>query len=536
MITTEGGWGRVVSISGSRVRGSLSAPAGQGEGGQAGPQIGGLVKMPTLDSVVFGMIGRLETVEGREGAGERRYLEVDLVGEAMADQGDGGWRFKRGVSVFPSLGAPIYPASRRDLAMIHAPADRDHLVIGSLKNDPSIKACLSTDDLVGKHFAVLGNTGTGKSCGVTAILRALLASHPAGHVVLLDPHDEYAEVFGERARVISPRNLSLPYWLLSFEEICEVLCSRDEGSRQAEAAILKEAVLAAKRASAPEGIALVSLTVDTPTPYRLDQVLAHIKKSSGRLNRPENAAPYLRIMSRLDSLRRDVRYGFMFGGKLAQDSMVEIIAEILRIPTGGRPISIITLAGLPGEVVDVVVSSLCRLIFDFALHSPVEAVVPVLLICEEAHRYAPRDPELGFGPTRRALARIAKEGRKYGVSLGLVTQRPSEISELILSQCNTLFALRLNNDRDQRFMAHALPEGSAAMLAALPALGTQEALVAGEAVSLPMLIRFAALSGEQRPHSALYRVSQAWQRDAGNGGFVSGVVSAWRNQSRPGED
>ncbi len=232
-------------------------------------------------------------------------------------------------------------------------------------------------------------------------------------------------------------------------------------------------------------------------------------------------------------LRRDSRFAFMFGGLAVRDNMTEILSRIFRIPVAGKPITIFDLSGVPSEIVDVLVSLLCRTIFDFALWSERGAGVPVLLACEEAHRYVPRDQTAGFGPTRRAISRIAKEGRKYGVSLCLVTQRPSELSQTILSQCNTLFALRMSNDQDQEFVSRALPESAASMLNALPALRTQEAIVVGEGVSLPMRVRFDELDEANRPLSDTADFSSAWSRAVEPGAdFVADTLERWRHQSR----
>jgi uncharacterized protein len=215
-----------------------------------------------------------------------------------------------------------------------------------------------------------------------------------------------------------------------------------------------------------------------------------------------------------------------------KDSLGEILGRLLRIPVKGRPITIVDLSGVPSEIVDVVVSVLVRMIFDFAVWTDRAAAVPTLLVCEEAHRYIPRDESAAFGPTRRAIAQIAKEGRKYGVSLCLVTQRPSEISETILSQCSTVFALRLGNDKDQEFVAKALPESARGFLGSLPALRTQEAIVVGEGVTLPMRIVLDDLPPDSRPRSETLPFSSAWQTDTADAQIIAQTVDRWRKQVR----
>jgi uncharacterized protein len=187
---------------------------------------------------------------------------------------------------------------------------------------------------------------------------------------------------------------------------------------------------------------------------------------------------------------------------------------------------------VPSEIVDVVVSVLCRLIFEFALWSDRDRAPPILLVCEEAHRYVPRDDQAGFAPTRRSISRIAKEGRKYGLSLCLVTQRPAELSVSSLSQCNTIFALRLGNEHDLEFVRHAVPDSSRWLADALPALNTQEALVLGDGVPVPLHIRFRDLPPEDRPASTTPPFATAWQSELADDGLIAETIERWRRQVR----
>ncbi len=528
--------GRVISIAGSKISGIMAThnDAGQSEFALRGAQMGSVVTMTTPQSLVFGIIGSLTTQNPSypSSTDENRIIEIDLMGEAFKKDDTGQLVFQRGVSVYPGLGSPILTTASEALGQIYSQPSAPNIKVGVLQQDRSQPSYLRVDELIGQHFAILGNSGTGKSCALTVLLQAILDDYPNGHIVLLDPHDEYEKAFQEQAEVIVTENLQLPYWLLNFEEAVETICSHEHRSREIEAPILKEAILAAKQNHQDAQDKPVPFTVDTPVPYTLAKVREHLRAAMGRLNRPEKAQPYLRIISKIESLQKDNRLGFMFSGMLVQDSMGEILSRILRIPVGDKPISIFTLSGVPSEIVDVVVSLLCRLIFDFALWSAKDQSIPLLLVCEEAHRYAPRDKEQGFAPTRRSIARIAKEGRKYGVSLGLITQRPSEISEVILSQCNTLFIMRLSNERDQRFVTHVLPENAAGLLRALPALRAQEAIVVGEGVSLPMLICFDDINAKNRPRSDTHCVSIGWDGDQPGKELVDSTIDRWRKQER----
>jgi len=566
--------GHVISVSGAKLSGVMSPVGEDGMNGSAADagralQIGNLVKVAMPKSVAYGLVSKLEIRDpsGPPNGHDCRIIEIDLFGEALANgaaKGDGAVSgagahgtaahgtaangnaangnaangraqggFQRGVSVYPSLGDEIYSASSDELAEIYKRPAVASARMGTLHQDQDLPVYLMTDELLGKHFSILGTSGSGKSCALSVILSSILDDNPSGHVVLLDPHNEYSQAFGERANVITTEDLQLPFWLLNFEEIAEVFCSPEPASREAEMGILKEAIIASKLSFAGDTDEAEYLTVDTPVPFRLSSLVQHIDKAMGDFERTEQIRPYLRIKGRINRLRADRRFAFMFSSVSVRDCMADIMCNVLRIPVDRQPITIFDLSGVPSEIVNVLVSLLCRMIFDFAMWSARDQAVPVLMVCEEAHRYIPRDPSDGFGPTRKAISRIAKEGRKYGVSLCLVTQRPSELSETILSQCNTLFALRMSNDRDQEFVRRALPESAAGMMGALPALRTQEAVVVGEGVSLPMRIRFDDLAGEQKPLSETACFSSAWQQDVErNEDFVLETLERWRRQAR----
>jgi uncharacterized protein len=212
--------------------------------------------------------------------------------------------------------------------------------------------------------------------------------------------------------------------------------------------------------------------------------------------------------------------------------MPDVVGRFLRLPASDKPVTILDLSGVPAEIADVVVSLACRVTFDFCRWSERERMPPVLLVCEEAHRYVPSDERVGFAATTRAITRIAKEGRKYGVSLALVSQRPSELSAAALSQCGTILALRLGNDLDQSFVENALSQSAREMLAALPGMRTQEAIVSGRAVSMPMRIRFDELPPERRPRSESPRFSQAWRNNVTGAEFLEEGLRRWRLQTR----
>lgn len=533
--------GHIISVTGSKVTATLISVGDPATAQQlnAAVQIGALVKLPTACSVAFGIVSTLSTGNPSPSPefGEQWVMEIDLFGEYLAAATGQGFNLLRGVSHYPGLGEGVYATSAAELKEIYKRPSASNVRIGALHQDASLPAYLVTDDLLGKHFAILGTTGSGKSCALATVLHAILGAHPFGHVVLLDPHNEYRRSFDGLAEVVTPENLQLPYWLLNFEEMVEVLCSRDDISRSSESFILKDAIHNAKRSAVENEDERRYVTVDTPVPYPLSALLHNIEAAMGQLQKAEQAKPYLRLRSRLENLRADRRYAFMFSSLSVRDTMADILSRLLRVPVNGKPLTIFDLSGVPSEIVDVVVSLLCRTLFDFAVWSDRDNAVPVLLVCEEAHRYipnetGPNEAGRGFEPTRRIISRIAKEGRKYGLSLGLVSQRPSELSETILSQCSTLFALRMGNQKDQDYVRRALPESAEGMLNSLPALRNQQAVVVGEGVVLPMRIRFDDLPETKRPHSDTASFAQQWQEERGTDGFIARTIERWRKQIR----
>jgi DNA helicase HerA-like ATPase len=258
--------------------------------------------------------------------------------------------------------------------------------------------------------------------------------------------------------------------------------------------------------------------------------LGFINEQMGRLGKPDTAIPYLRLKTRIESLRNDRRFKFLFSSE--EDVLAKIVGRLLRVPVEGRPLTIVDLSGAPSEIADVIVSTLCRVLFDFSLWCEREKKPPLLVVCEEAHRYVPADERLGFAQTVASITQIAKEGRKYGISLALITQRPFELALSALSQCGTVFALRLGSDADQRFIARTLPDVAGEMLRALPSLPTAQAIVFGEAVRVPMRIRFDDLPKQRRPHTEGAQHSEAGQTDTADRAFIDTGVRRWRAQIR----
>lgn len=461
--------------------------------------------------------------------GDRITADIDFLGEGDEEQLTGRLhRFRRGVTRYPTPGCEMFPVTTADMQQIYAADDRAHIEVGHVYPTDDIRAALYVDAMLGKHFALVGSTGTGKSTAAALILHRICDLAPQGHVVMIDPHGEYSAAFKGNGALFDVNNLAMPYWLMNFEEHCEVFVTSSGTQRQLETDILAKCLLAAKSKSRI-GQEVHKLTVDAPIPYLLSDLTNLIAQEMGKIDRAGDSTPYQRLKTKIDEVKADPRYGFMFSGMLVADTMAAFLARIFRMPGDGRPISIIDVSGVPSDITSVVVAVLARMTFDFAIWSRNEPQRPILLVCEEAHRYIPSDRDT-TSSVGRILGRIAKEGRKYGVSLGLITQRPSDLAEGVLSQCGTIIAMRLNNDRDQQFVRAAMPEGARGFLDSIPALRNRECIMCGEGVAVPIRVAFDALEADKRPASNDPLFSELW-RDVGDEDQIIGrTIRRWRAQ------
>ena len=506
-------------------------------------QIGTILKIVTSKSIVVAMVGSLKIDDDNMSS----FAQLNIMGELTKNETTGITSFFRGVRSYPVLGESVYSMSAQELMLVFNRDNKSCIEVGRLQQDDSIVAKVSIDDLLSKHFAIIGSTGSGKSCTVALVLQAILNENPMGHVVLFDPHNEYSKSFGDKAEAINQDALDLPLWIFDFVETCELLCSEIEDQAREETEILHDLLLKAKRLyerSVKSGTLSTQvkfddieaelqrsthITLDSPVPYRIRDVAKLISHEMGKLDNANNLAPYKRLHRRISTLIADPRYQFIFKNQASPRPIEDIIGRIFRLPVNGKPISCLDFSGIPSEALNIVVSVVSRLAFELATWS--ERKLPILLVCEEAHRYIPRDKSLGFHSTRRIIGRIAKEGRKYGVSLAIVSQRPSELEPSTLSQCSTIFSMRLSNEVDQKFVKAAVPDGAADMLSFLPSLGTAETMVFGESVNLPMRVILNNLAEEYRPHSSSAKFTELWKYDTSTPELMSVVFDRWRARS-----
>lgn len=515
--------GRVIACDGARATILSTVSAGSWQASEAWA-LGRMISINLGTSRIVALVYKLRAVETAWNEGENPIqVEVEFLGEVL-EQADGKARFRRGITNYPAIGAIAHRIRAGDLALVHDLGDRAGAEIGHITQDASIPATVSISDMLSRHFALVGTTGVGKSSAVSLLLRRAVAASPRLRVLILDPHNEYSVAFPDLALTIDGDALDLPFWMFKQEELADVVF-RGRPALDDEPDILREVVSAARaRYRVPSGQELSrdlgssllkrpldlgmarngpgpettpSAGIDASTPYRLKDAFAVIDELIGLHEQRWPRAALRSLKVRLESLHADPRYRFMFGRANMYETVAPILGQIFRIPMHGRPITAFQLGGLPGEVVNAVASVLSRLAFELAMAS--HGACEVLVLCEEAHRYVPSDPKLGFAPTRQAIARIAKEGRKYGAYLGVVTQRPGELDPTILSQCSTIFAMRLANDRDQQIIRAAISDASASMINFLSAIGNREAIAFGEGIATTMRMRFAELKPHELP-------------------------------------
>ena len=492
----------------------------------ASVSIGGIVKISVSGRLLFGTLSELSADRADPAS---VIAEVEYIGEGPGGPDGNVTDFRRGLSLYPQPGDEVRFASNADLKHIFAPPDVPHIQIGTVYPTEDVRAPILFDMLMGRHFAVVGASGTGKSTTVTLLLDRIIGQAPHGHIVILDPHGEYAHAFGSSAQVWDVGNLQMPYWAMNLEEHCEAFITSGTDDHAVDANIIAKCLLKARQRNIHVADP-AKITADSPVSYQLANLLGALDEEAGRLEKLAEAHRYTQLRLTIEQYFHDRRYRFLFNRDYAGNSLEKLLGELLRLPVAGKPISIIDLAGVPTEIVNVVVSTLCRLILDYAIWAPRERRRPVLLVCEEAHRYLPRVRSAATRSVERQLERISREGRKYGVCLGMISQRPSELSETALSQCGTIIAMRLNNINDQAQLRASLTEGARGYVDIISTLKNRECVISGDGVPVPMRVLIDTIAEDRKPASDDPVFSLGWSDDAGAAELLADTVGRWREE------
>ena len=568
--------GKIIEVNGSRIIAELDPSLTELSRVYAGEiypigQFGSIVRIHFGRRLIYALVGRLRMkaeYEAERGAIPRaapdeRIIEADLFGEGewtYDDSRKSTLQFERGVATYPLPQQTVYLTPKAELRYIYGDFKGAVIRIGEHVGAGGAPCYANLNELLGKHTAILGSTGVGKSAAVAAIIHSVIQrgedesySKWKPQVVILDPHNEYGKAFAEHKRLSTDEGtLSLPYWLLDLDETIGLLIGKTEYAATSQANIVKNALLSARSKAAEDVLGLDpnKLTVDAPVPYvlgdpaGLDEFgeLGGTKYETGLVGainaqRPNNRnkrdhEDYNKVLRKLDSLIKDERLAFMMrswdGGK---DPIVSVLAQILG---DGAAVRIVDLSGVPNEVAGTASAAVARTLFSLKIwQSGAEREKsPILLVCEEAHRYVPNSGEAQYEAAQNAIKRVAKEGRKYGIGLFLVSQRPSEVEATVLSQCNSWIVLRITNEADRAHVRGILPDSMAGLTKMLSGLRRQEAIFVGQAAMLPSRIMIRDLEDDQLPRSSDIDFDKGWQTDGMSEEALKGVSDRWRYQRR----
>jgi hypothetical protein len=539
--------GLLVDVTGEHFTAKLIS-----QGDQAVP-----IGMPGMDNVKIGQVGSYLSIK-QSGVQtlvmvERSYRIADRQGQAahmvrLTPLGEisheGG--FSRGVSHFPTSGAEIHVVSHRDLERVFAMHSEVGYKVGRLTPFTSIDVYLDASAFFGRHAAILGQSGSGKSWTVTSMIQSALGSMPQAHIILLDLHGEYCdkEVDGvvtrspfpvSKVRSLQASEVEFPYWLLAYSELCELIIDPDDENASIQVSFLRSILMQLKRET-NEHLELGHITVDSPVYYSMDAFIELIEKrnsETSNFGKTQSAlfGKFDQLLVRMNSLLNDTRYDFLMKPKerISTESLTDLMKDLVGLGEPKANITVLDLSAVPFDVVPMVTAQIGRLAYEFNFWNPLCREFPLFLICEEAHEYIPREDIPRYREARRSMERIAKNGRKYGVGLCVVSQRPHDISETVLSQCSSYICLRISNPEDQEYVRSMVPEAARGTFAALTSLSKGEAVALGEAV--PMPVRFKVDIPDPPPNSTDIDYAGKWTR-GGEEISVEKLVSNWHKQVR----
>ncbi len=472
----------------------------------------------------------------------KRIARLTPIGSICVDG-----QFDRGVGQYPTTGAEVHAISSTDIAKMFERFQAKGFSVGTVATHPSLKVCLDPSNLFGRHFAILGQTGSGKSWTVAALVQRTVAIMPRAHIIILDLHGEYCwkREDGSRhyafedtiVRHVDARELEIPYWLMTYAELCDLLIEHSEREATNQTAFFRDCLFEGrqKENSLPAAaLGLPRVTVDTPIYFSLDEVITKVReKNIERVGNRQGPmfGDFDRFLMRIESKLNDTRYDFLLKPtkRNSSASLSAMLRDFVGLGAQKSAVTVIDLSSVPFDVRPTVAAQIGRLAFEFNYWNPKYREFPILLMCEEAHAYIPRASESQFAGSRKSMERIAKEGRKYGVGLAIVSQRPHEVSETVLAQCGTFICLRITNPADQAYVRSLVPESEGDLVSILAGLGRGEALVLGEAVPLPTRLQFD--KPNPTPNSDDVDFYSMWI-DGPTELDVDAIVKRWRSQER----
>lgn len=485
---------------------------------------------------------RIPTSEMKQ-AGEDVVLLIDRVSRNLSTVPvgtlDANGAFERGTDTMPTVNAPVFAVEADRIDAIYAGYAEGDFSLGALSLIPGQTAKINLDAFLTRHAAILGQTGGGKSWTVASIIQKM-CNFPQSTIVLFDLHGEYGSTFGECADVISAAELELPYWLMNSEELLGLMVDRSESAAPNQIAKFKELLQSAKESDDEnQKLGIPKITIDTPVHFDFQKLIEKFRELDTQMvqgERSQKQGPlfgqFTRLLMRIDSRMNDRRYDLIFKPKqyATSASMDALFRRLLGEKADGRKkVVIVDLSTTPFDVRSSVISLILRCLFDFAYwHRKVRKErYPIAVFADEAHIYL-SDKDNASEASRRSAERIAKEGRKYGISLTVISQRPREVSSTILSQCGSFLCLRISNPDDQSYVRNLLPDSVRGVTAMFSTLRRGEAILLGDAVMMPTRIRIDR--PDPQPQSDDASFAKAWSQDPVDLDMQA-VLTAWRNQA-----
>jgi hypothetical protein len=469
-----------------------------------------------------------------------RMVRVNPLGEITAKGG-----FVRGVAHFPTSGAELHLVNAATLEMLFAKFSEADYKVGKLSSFESIDVFVDASAFFGRHAAILGQSGSGKSWSVTSLVQSALRCMPNAHIIILDLHGEYGAKEwdpdtkppfpADKVRCINASELEIPYWLLTYEELIELMVDQEEEDASVQIAFLRGAVLELKR-EANEHLGLGHITVDSPIYFSMDALFKRFKDANEQLadfgkKQTALSGKFDSLMVKLQSRMNDTRYDFLLQPKkrISSETLPDLMRDFVGLGEPKANVTVIDLSSVPADIHPTVTAQIGRLAFEFNFWNPACREFPLFLICEEAHAYITRDSSTEHRGTRRSFERIAKAGRKYAVGLCVVSQRPHELSETVLAQCSSFICMRITNPEDQEYVRALVPDSARGILEALTSLAQGEAIATGEAV--PMPVRFKVTMPDPPPNAQSIDYAGMWSRGPVDTD-VDHIVDCWRRQRR----
>ncbi|MFT5139512.1 MAG: DNA helicase HerA-like ATPase [Rhodothermales bacterium] len=470
----------------------------------------------------------------------QRLINITPVGE-LKDNGS----FDRGITHFPTVGAEVHLVSAWTLEKVFSEHGSSSYKVGKLSANKSIDIFIDAANFFGRHVAILGQTGSGKSWTVTSLIQSALREMPNAHIILMDMHGEYGDKkYGkiasspfpqDKVRCLNAQDLEIPYWLLSYSELVELFINMDDDNAALQISFLRSQLIRLK-AEGNTSANVGHITVDSPIYFSLTELMAAFRDANERTTdfgkkKTATHGRFDQFLVRIESLVNDSRYGFMFAPKIrtSTDTMVGLMKDFIGLGEPKAAVTVLDLSSVPFDIAPMVTAQIGRLAYEFNFWNPKCQEFPIFLICEEAHEYIPRGDHPRYKEARRSLERISKAGRKYGVGLCIVSQRPHELSETVLAQCGTFICLRISNPDDQEYVRALVPDSAQGTFAALTSLARGEVIIMGDAVPMPVRVQIDLPSPPPNAQDIDY--GQKW-KDGVEEISVENLVSRWHTQDR----